>query len=164
MARKWEGRLPSLGPRGEGWFVGQAVLLAAVLVAGLGAGGAWDGPLATLTAVAGLALLVGASALLLRGLLDLGEGLTPWPHPRADSRLVVTGAYALVRHPLYGGLVLGSVGWSLLMASLAGLALSIVLAAFLDLKARREEAWLAERHPRYGAYAASTRRLIPWLY
>ncbi|CAN5584549.1 isoprenylcysteine carboxylmethyltransferase family protein [soil metagenome] len=164
MASGWHGRLPSLGPRGEGWVAGQAILLTAILVVGVTAGSSWDGWPAALTAIAGLALTVGAAALLLRGLLDLGGSLTPWPRPRAGSELVVTGAYALVRHPLYGGLVLGALGWSLLMASLAGLGLAVALTAFLDLKARREEGWLAERYPGYAAYATSTRRLIPWVY
>ena len=156
--------LPSLGPRGEGWVVLQIVLLAVVIIAGLASDGAWTGPLASLTSPLGLALLLAGGLLAGRGILDLGRNLTPVPRPREDARLVDTGAYALVRHPLYGGLVLGALGWSLLVASPLSLLLVAVLAIVLDLKSRREEAWLRERYPGYLAYMARTRRLIPWLY
>lgn len=156
--------LPSLGPRGEGWVVLQFVLLALLAVAGLSSGGAWSGPLAGPTTLLGLALLLGGGLLIGRGLLDLGRNLTPVPRPRDDAELVETGVYALVRHPLYGGLVAGAMGWGLLVASPLALLLAGGLAMFFDLKSRREEAWLKERYAGYSVYMTRTRRLIPWLY
>jgi protein-S-isoprenylcysteine O-methyltransferase Ste14 len=157
-------RLPDLGPRGEGWFAIQVVLLALVLLAGLLAGDAWSGVAAQASWLAGLVLLVAGGALAAWGLAGLGLGLSPMPRPREGAALVESGAYGLVRHPIYGGLVLGSVGWGLLTASLLALLVAGSLAVFLDLKARREEAWLCDHHSGYAAYMARTRRLIPWLY
>ena len=153
-------RLPSLGPRGEGWVVIQAILLAAVAIAGV-AGPAWSGWGRVVTTVAGLMLVAGGACLAIRGTRDLRGALTPLPHPRPDAELVETGAYAWVRHPIYGGLVLGSFGWGLLTASLAALACAAVMEGFFELKSRREEAWLDQRFPAYAAYRARTRRLIP---
>jgi protein-S-isoprenylcysteine O-methyltransferase Ste14 len=34
----------------------------------------------------------------------------------------------------------------------------------LDIKRRREEAWLVERYPGYTAYLARTKALLPFLY
>ena len=85
-------------------------------------------------------------------------------HPRRDAPLVESGAYRLARHPIYGGLVIGSVGWALVTASPLGLALAAILFAFFDLKSRREEAWLVDRFPAYDAYRRRTRRLIPFVY
>ncbi len=73
-----------------------------------------------------------------------------------------TGVYGIVRHPIYGGVIIGSVGWGLLTASPVALATAVVLFAFFDLKSRREEAWLERRFPNYAAYRARTPRLIPW--
>jgi protein-S-isoprenylcysteine O-methyltransferase Ste14 len=155
--------LPSLGPRGEGWVVIQLVLLGLVALAGT-LGPAWDGSVRTVTTIAGAMLLVLGGILAGKGLIDLREALTPLPHPRAGSELIETGTYALVRHPIYGGLVIGAIGFGLVTASPAAIAGAFVLLAFFRLKSAREEHWLAERYPGYEAYRARTRRMLPYLY
>jgi protein-S-isoprenylcysteine O-methyltransferase Ste14 len=156
-------RLPDLGPHGEGYVAIQVVMFVAIWLAG-GLGPAWGGALRDVGRVAGGILIAGGAVLLLRGFIDLGPNLTPFPKPRSDARLVDSGAYGLVRHPIYGGLVLGAAGWGLFEASIAALALAVLLGVFFDLKSRREEGWLVERFPEYPAYRARTRRLLPWLY
>jgi protein-S-isoprenylcysteine O-methyltransferase Ste14 len=156
-------RLPSLGPRGEGWVAVQLVILVAIALAGA-TGPAWSGAPRTVGAAVGIgAMLIGA-VLATRGIVDLREALTPFPHPRRDGPMIEHGAYRLARHPIYGGLVIGSIGWGLVTASPLGLALAAILFAFFDLKSRREEAWLVDRFPAYDAYRRRTRRLIPFVY
>lgn len=156
-------RLPDLGPRGEGWFLVQVALLGAIALAG-GVGPAWSGPPRAAGVVVG-AILVGAGGLLaVRGVIDLGANLTVFPKPRAGTRLVDAGAYRLVRHPIYGGLILGAFGWGLVAAAPAALGGAAALAVFFDLKSRREEVWLVEQLEGYRGYRARTRRLLPWLY
>lgn len=66
---------------------------------------------------------------------------------------------------MYGGGILIALGWSIVFATVAGLVLTVVLAIFADLKARREEVWLSESFDEYAAYRARTpHRLIPWVY
>lgn len=156
-------RLPALGRRGEGWVVIQFVLLAGVGAAGL-AGPAWDGAARIVTSVAGAGLLGVGLVLALRGLVDLRDALTPLPHPRDGASLVDTGSYALVRHPIYGGIIVGAAGYGLLMASPPALVGAAVLLGFFRLKSEREEAWLEQRYPGYAAYRTRTRRLLPFLY
>jgi protein-S-isoprenylcysteine O-methyltransferase Ste14 len=155
-------RLPALGPRGEGWVAIQLVLLPAVAFAGLA------DPLAVtpppgIAWLVGLALMATGALLTGRALLDLGRNLTPVPHPRDDARLVVSGIYAHVRHPIYGGIILTAFGWGLASASLLTLGLAAVLAVFFGFKSQREETWLRERYAGYEAYAAGTRRFVPYL-
>ena len=157
-------QLPSLGPRGEGWVVLQLVLLPLVAFAGIAGGGAWSGALASVTSLAGLALMLGGLVLVGRGLLDLGRNLTPVPHPRDDAVLVETGVYRLVRHPLYGGIIATAFGWSLVAASPLTLLLAVVLTVFFELKSRREEAWLRSRYSGYADYSARTKRFFPHIY
>jgi protein-S-isoprenylcysteine O-methyltransferase Ste14 len=155
--------LPALGPRGEGWFAVQVVLLAAVALAGA-LGPNWSGPARALSAAAGAVLIGAGFVLALRGVLDLRNNLTVFPRPLAGAHLVDTGAYGLVRHPIYGGLILGSFGWGLATASGPALAAAVVLALFFRLKAAREEVWLAEQFAGYAEYRARTRRFLPGLY
>jgi len=156
-------RLPSLGPRGVGWVAIQGVLLVLVAAAGWSVGPAWDGMARVASAVAGVVLIVGGATLAIRGAHDLSDNLTPLPHPRDEATLIQTGVYARVRHPIYGGIVLAAIGWSLAMASIAALVMTAITWAFFMAKSMREEAWLIERFPDYPAYRARTRRLIPWI-
>lgn len=110
--------------------------------------------------LAGLALGAGGAGVSLSGVRALGTNLTPYPRPLEDGRLIQGGIYGVVRHPIYTGLVLMALAWSLLRASLPSLLLSAVLALFFDRKARREEVWLREQYPEYGEYARRVRRRV----
>jgi protein-S-isoprenylcysteine O-methyltransferase Ste14 len=155
--------LPDLGARGEGWFLLQLVLFAAIAAAGT-IGPAWSGGLRVLGLAVGVALIGIGGVLSLRGVLDLRENLTPFPKPLPGARLVDTGAYRLVRHPIYGGLIVAAAGWGLATASPVAIVGAGVLLVFFDLKSRREEAWLAGQFDGYSAYRSRTRKLLPGLY
>src|SRR2546421_3485577 len=156
-------RLPDLGPRGEGWFAIQLVLFAAIV--GLAFARVYwpEGAADELTVIGILAMAAGI-VLFVVGLVSAGKALSPFPRPKDDGALIDRGVYRTVRHPLYGAIILIALGWSLAESPLA-LIPTVALALFLDLKARREEAWLEERYPEYRAYARRTRRrFLPLLY
>ena len=154
-------RLPSLGPRGEGWVLIQAVLIILVVAAAWSLGPDWTGPLRALGIAAGIALIAGGLVFILRGVLDLGGAFTAVPRPREDAGLVETGVYRMVRHPIYSGVILAAVGVAIVQASLVGLALALVLAIVLRLKSGLEEGWLEARYPGYAGYRSRTPRFIP---
>ena len=158
--------LPSLGPRGEGWVGIQFVVFIVIAIAGLMAPGGWSGPVSQVVFAVGVALVAVGAALAISAILSLNaaDALTAVPRPRDAASLVEHGAYRLVRHPIYGGLVLGATGWALARGSLTAFAGALLLFAFFDLKRRREEAWLVGRYPGYAAYRTRTRSIIPWLY
>ena len=159
-------RLPDLGRRGEGWVLAQFILFVAIAALGLrdlsiaGRVGSWGAAAALVGVVAigvGLVLAV-------RGSLDLRAAFTPFPRPNADAPLIETGAYRLVRHPIYSGLVLAATGWSLVAGSILALLAGGLLFLLFVAKSHREEAWLVAIHPGYGAYQRRTKRLVPWIY
>lgn len=156
--------LPTLGSRGEGWVALQVVLIAAVLLAGF-AGHGWSGTSRVVADAVGGALLALGLGMLVAGAARLGTALTPLPAPKREDDVVSTGIYRLVRHPMYGGGLLIALGWTILFATWLGLALTAVLAVFLDLKSRREELWLVEQLRGYEAYRSATpHRLLPFIY
>jgi protein-S-isoprenylcysteine O-methyltransferase Ste14 len=141
----------------------QGVLLVAEAATGI-AGPAAEGTFRLVLAVAGLAGIGIGGLLAVRGVADLRESLTPLPHPRDGATLVDTGSYAMVRHPIYGGIVIASLGWGLLVASVPAVLGAAVILGFFRLKSAREEAWLVARYPGYEAYRRRTRRMLPFLY
>ena len=152
------------GARGGWWVVVQfPLLLLAWLIPGW-TGRVITGSLASMPMYAGLALLVAGALLTLTGAVSLGRWLTPFPQPLPESQLRTTGAYALVRHPLYSGILFMALGWSLYSLSVAGLAFDAVLFVFFDRKAVREEIWLAGKFSGYAAYRSRVKKLIPWIY
>lgn len=156
-------RLPDLGPRGEGWVAIQVVLIVLLALAGA-LGPAWGEPWRSVGRAVGAVHVVAGLVLAGLGLLGLRENLTPVPRPVERGRLVDGGVYGLVRHPIYAGIILASVGFGLLTASPAALGVAGLLAVFFDLKARREEAWLLEAYPDYDAYRRRVRKLLPFVY
>jgi protein-S-isoprenylcysteine O-methyltransferase Ste14 len=156
-------RLPALGARGEGWVVLQVALVVLLGAAGL-AEPAWSGELRVVGVVVGLGLLAGGTLFMGAGIARLRRQLTPFPHPKPGGELITDGPFAIVRHPIYTGAIGVAIAWALMTASVPALVVAVAIVVFLDLKSRREEAWLADRFSRYGDYASTTPKLIPFLY
>ena len=147
--------------RGGLWVLGQGVLLCAVIAGGILSRGQWHNFPLTLC---GVGLLLIASGCGIAGTISLGRNLTPFPKPAADARLVQTGIYGLIRHPLYTAVFCGSVGWALVWQSWPALLAALALAPLFDAKARREECWLRHQFPEYAGYEQRVRRFVPWVY
>lgn len=145
---------------GGWWVAGQVVLLVGILVALLGAGEDWG----AVARVAGV-LMAGAGTVLAGlGLIALGGNLTPFPAPRSDAALVEKGVYRFARHPIYGGIGLGSVGLGVFDGNFLAVWIATGLILYLWGKAGREEQRLITHFPDYAGYRSRVRqRLIPWL-
>ncbi len=110
----------------------------------------------------GIALFAGV--LLGKGLLDLGENLTPLPYPKDEGKLVQSGVYGIVRHCLYSGLILVAIAYTLWQLSLSHAIATIILFLFFNAKASREEAWLTEKYPDYPEYQQRVKKLLPLIF
>lgn len=154
----WRGR------RGEWYVVGQLVLIALVFFGPRTSAllPAWPPVIARIATAIGYLLMIGGATLLLAGALRHGRTLTPLPYPKDDGRLIQTGAYRIVRHPIYAGGLLLAYGWALVVHGWLTLLYVIVLHVFLSIKADREERWLVARYPEYVEYQHHTPKLIPF--
>ena len=83
---------------------------------------------------------------------------------KRDHELVTSGPYAIVRHPIYTGLVLAFVGSAITLGEMRGpLAVAIVVAS-LWRKLRLEERWMAEQFgDDYERYRGRVRALVPFV-
>jgi protein-S-isoprenylcysteine O-methyltransferase Ste14 len=121
-------------------------------------------PWGTAVSVAGIVAILIGGGVAARAMWDLRSGLSPFPRPIAGAPLIESGAYRLIRHPIYAGLVLGAIGWGLVTGSILAIATTGVLFLLFAAKSRLEEIWLLAMHPEYRAYERRTKRLIPWIY
>lgn len=85
------------------------------------------------------------------------------PEPKGDGRLVTTGPYRHVRHPMYAALLLFAAAVVLAYADPWKSAALALLFAVLWKKSDLEEGYLRARYPQYAAYAARVRRFLPGL-
>jgi protein-S-isoprenylcysteine O-methyltransferase Ste14 len=142
-----------------GWLfvTAQAVLLIALIALP----GRADWPTPAWVEAVGLVVVVAGIALMAVAGLRLGPSLTPTPVPTKDGALATTGLYGVVRHPIYTGILIAVTGVVVRSGSVVVLAVGIATVAFFHVKARWEEARLAERYPDYPEYAARTPRFVP---
>jgi len=136
--------------------------MAGVVIGGVLQGGQWVS--GVVLAVVGWLMFSLGGLVGVLGVIHLGRARTAFPRPLEETRLVTSGIYGWVRHPLYSSVLAASVGWGIIWASVTALTLAGVLAVFLDAKARREERWLKEVFPEYANYSKRVRRLVPGVY
>lgn len=148
--------------RGGLWVVAQVVLFAAVAAAVV-----WDGTRDTPAAAIAVGVaLAGAGGLFATdGVLRIRRHISALPAPVAGAPLVESGSYALVRHPIYGGLTVAALGLAIARESVIGIVASVALGFFFALKSSREEQMLRVAYAGYDAYAQRvSKRLIPWVF
>ena len=82
---------------------------------------------------------------------------------KEDPELVTTGPYAMVRHPIYSGIIAAMAG-SVLGVGIAWLAPLVLFCAYFVYSASTEERLMLERFPTtYLAYMERTKMLIPFI-
>jgi protein-S-isoprenylcysteine O-methyltransferase Ste14 len=81
------------------------------------------------------------------------------------QKVISTGPYAIVRHPMYASAAVYFVGASLALSSFWGLIPALLTILGLLLRLLDEERFLAQTLPGYADYCARVRwRLIPGLF
>lgn len=84
---------------------------------------------------------------------------------KQGHELITTGPYALVRHPIYTGILTGFLGTAIALAQVRG-AIGFVLIFFvLWAKLRIEEEWMRSQFGEtYATYSQQTAVLVPYLF
>lgn len=156
------------GGRGE-WYVAIQAALFLLIAFGPATASwlpAWTAGATRVSSPIAQVLLVGGLLWVAAGGVQLAfaRSLSALPHPKDGATLIDTGAFALARHPMYCGAIWAALGWALHTQGLLTLAYAAALTVFFDVKASREERWLASTFSGYDAYQARVRKLIPFVY
>jgi protein-S-isoprenylcysteine O-methyltransferase Ste14 len=82
---------------------------------------------------------------------------------KQDHELIVSGPYAIVRHPIYTGLLLAMIGTAMARGQWRGLFAVLIAWAALWRKLRVEERWMTERFgQKYEVYRRRVPALLPF--
>ena len=106
--------------------------------------------------LAGTAVAVFGLVIIATSIVSLREVIQIAPEPREGGRLITSGIYDWLRHPIYSGMVLVMIGLFLRQPNVfVGIAGAVVI-AFLVVKSRFEEALLLQKYSEYAAYRERT--------
>jgi protein-S-isoprenylcysteine O-methyltransferase Ste14 len=84
---------------------------------------------------------------------------------KEDHELITTGPYAVVRHPIYTGILAGFLGTAIAISQVRGFIAFLLIFFILWLKLRMEEQWMRSQFGEtYAAYAQRTAALVPYLF
>ncbi len=107
--------------------------------------------------VANVIIIIGI-VLSIYALGSLGKSFSIIPQAR---RLIKTGPYRVVRHPLYVGELIGVFGLALEGLTTLKIAIFLLLVVLQVYRALQEEKLLADVFPEYKEYSSKTARFIP---
>ena len=111
--------------------------------------------------LASLLLIIGGTAFAIYSALVLGRSISVLPQAR---RLVTSGPYKIIRHPLYLGEIIAFAGVSLQYFSLLAFLLLLLFCLVQHQRMINEERILSAAFSEYADYKARTYRLVPSLY
>jgi protein-S-isoprenylcysteine O-methyltransferase Ste14 len=83
---------------------------------------------------------------------------------KQDHELITIGPYALVRHPIYTGILTGFLGTAIALSQVRGFVGFVLIFLVLWPKLRKEEEWMRSQFgDTYATYAHRTAALVPYL-
>jgi protein-S-isoprenylcysteine O-methyltransferase Ste14 len=82
-----------------------------------------------------------------------------------NQKVVSTGTYSMVRHPIYSGGIVAFIGMPLLLGSFIGVGCAIVVSILIAIRAVKEERMLADELEGYDEYCKKVRyRILPFIF
>lgn len=112
--------------------------------------------------IAAIVLTFAGVALSIWARLILGENWSAKVTRKVDHELIRSGPYAFVRHPIYSGLLLATIGTAIFVGEYRGLVAVPLVLLSESIKARREERFMIEEFGQtYQEYREQTWFIVP---
>lgn len=112
----------------------------------------------------GMVLTIGGIAFAIWARFFLGTNWSASPAVKAGHHLVRSGPYAIVRHPIYSGLLLAMLGTTLSIGKWRCVLGLFVVAAAWHIKSRTEERYMEQEFGgEYQRYRQQVKALIPFV-
>ncbi len=119
--------------------------------------GFWPFWLGAAVTIAGLLFAVWARA-------HLGRNWSRSVTIKQGHELITTGPYAVVRHPIYTGVLTGLLGTAIALSQVRGFIAFVLFFLAFWTKLRMEEQWMRSQFGEaYATYAHQTAALVPYL-
>jgi protein-S-isoprenylcysteine O-methyltransferase Ste14 len=113
----------------------------------------------------GLAVTIGGCAFAVWARSILGSNWSSLVTVKQDHELILRGPYAVVRHPIYSGLLLALTGTAIAVGEIrAFIGLGLAFVGFLVKSAAEEKFMREEFSAEYARYSQRVRRLIPFVF
>jgi len=94
----------------------------------------------------------------------LGSNWNGIPALVKGQKLIRTGPYAIVRHPIYTGLLFGMIGSAITVGQYRGLIAIVLMAIFCWSRIRTEEKIMKDEFGKqYDTYKKEVKAIIPWI-
>ena len=116
------------------------------------------------TDTVGIAVQVLAVLIILWARLTFGRRSFHLAANPTEGGLVTTGPYQFLRHPIYAAFLY--LLWAGVLSHLSAVSclLALIASAAIAVRILAEERLLVKRYPEYEAYAARTKRIIPFVF
>jgi protein-S-isoprenylcysteine O-methyltransferase Ste14 len=113
---------------------------------------------------AGAAIVAAGFAFTVWARVHLGTNWSGIVTVKRDHTLITSGPYAIVRHPIYTGLLLAFAGTAIALGEVRGVLAVAIATASLWRKLRLEERWMGEQFgDAYERYRCRVRALVPFV-
>ena len=146
---------------GSRWVLAQFLLLVFIGLAVAFLGGS---PQPATTIIAAILFVLG-QGMAVAAALKMRQYITAHPAPAPGAKLLADGIYGMVRHPMYGGVLLMAGAFAVFDLNVLAAVLTLALGGVFYGKSMYEEGLLTATFLGYADYVERVpRRFIPWVF
>ena len=105
-----------------------------------------------------------AGVIAIWAILHINKYMNVAPDVVKNARLIRSGPYKLIRHPMYLSVLIITLCWLIDYITYVRISVALILFITMISKIKYEEGLLKEAFPEYEEYQSQTKRLIPFIY